>query len=188
MALSDLVAKILDEAKKEVVKIEAETADKIEMMESENETRISKRKAEIENNTEAKKASMLKKVMTLSNMQRRNLLLKTKQKSIETILDNIVQSIVDLPDAKYEEMIAVLFEKSGQIEGAVFHPAKGKENQTINGMKKAKMAYKQGLSLEIKGGFILVSDKIEINNSIESIVKSELRKNLELEIANVLFA
>jgi len=187
MALSDLVAKILDEAKKEVVKIEADTAAQIEAMESENEAKIEERKAEIEKNTEDKKASMTKKVETLGSMQSRNLILQTKQETIEATLEKIVDNIVNLPDAEYEEIIAALFAKSGQIKDAVFKPAKGKENQTINAMKKAKVAYKQGASLEIKGGFVLVSDTMEVDNSIESIIKSELRKEIALELSKVLF-
>ncbi len=187
MALSDLVAKILDEAKKEVVKIEAETADRIEKMESENEQKIADRQLEIEKNTEEKKNSMLKKVKTLGSMQSRNMVLQTKQDAIEATLDKVIDNIVNLPDAEYEAIIAALFEKSGKVEGAVFQPAKGKENQTIAAMKKAKMAYKQGASLEIKGGFVLVSDTMEIDNSIESIIKSELRKEIELEISKALF-
>lgn len=188
MALSDLVAKILDEAKKEVVKIEADTAGRIEALETEGEMRIQKRNAEFEKNIQEKKELMLKKVVTLGNMQRRNLILQTKQEMIETILDKIVDALVNLPNAEYEKMIATLFKKSGQLEGAVFLPAKGKENQTINGMKQTKFAYKQGASQEIKGGFLLVSDKVEIDNSLDSLVKKELRPQLELEIARVLFA
>ncbi len=187
MALSDLVAKILDEAKKEVVKIEADTADRIEAMEGENDQKIVDRNAETRKRTDEKKATMLKKIETLGLMQRRNSILQTKQDSIETVLNNIVESIVNLPDAEYQSIISILFEKSGKVEGAVFHPAKGKENQTISGMKKTKMAYKQGASRDIKGGFVLISDTIEIDNSIESIVKSELRKNIELEVSKILF-
>lgn len=187
MALTDLIAKILDEAKKEVVKTESDTAAQIEKMESENEKRIKERQKEIKTNTQDKKDAMLKKVKTLSNMQRRNLLLQTKQEAIESVLNKVVESVVNLPDNEYEKIIAALFEKSGQVPEAVFHAPKGKENQTINGMKQAKMAYKQGASKDIKGGFILVSDNMEIDNSIESLVKKELRPELELEISKVLF-
>ncbi len=55
-------------------------------------------------------------------------------------------------------------------------------------MKNAKMAYKQGSSIEIKGGFILVSDTQEVDNSIESLVKNELKDKVQLEISKTLFS
>ncbi len=41
---------------------------------------------------------------------------------------------------------------------------------------------------DIRGGFILESDKIEIDNSFESILNNQLRGNLELEVAKTLFS
>lgn len=187
MALSDLIAKILDEAKKEVVKIETDLAEKIESMEAEHKSKVNESQKKLAEDLVSKKALMLKKVQTLGATQKRNLLLKTKQDVAEEVLSELIEKIADLPDADYESLMAALFEASGKIEGAVFHPAKGKENQIINGMKKAKMAYKQGASLEIKGGFILISDKVEIDNSLESLIKKELAPKLEPEISKVLF-
>lgn len=187
MALTDLIAKILNEAKKEVVKIETDLAEKIELMEADYEAKISESQKKIKEDLTSKKAMMLKKVKTLGVTQQRNLLLKTKQDVAEDVLSALIEKIVNLPDAEYENLMAAIFEASGKVEGAIFHPAKGKENQIINGMKKAKMAYKQGASLEIKGGFILVSDKVEIDNSLESLIKQELAPKLEPEISKVLF-
>lgn len=187
MALSDLIAKILNDAKKEVASIETNTAQQIEQIENENELKITNRKKEIANNTAEKKIAMQRKVKILGEMQRRNLILQAKQESIENVLESLVESILNLPEAEYEKIIVALFEKTGQIENAVFHAAKGKENITISGMKKAKMAYKQGASKDIRGGFILISETLEIDNSIESIIKNEFRKELELKISKTLF-
>lgn len=188
MALSDLVAKISTSAKKEVAKIETKTAQEIEQLEADFETNINARKLELEKATIAKKEAMQKKVNSLAKTEKRNLILKAKQAILEEALDLIVTKITHLSEHDYEALLTTLFQKTGNIEGAIFHSPKGKENITISAMKKAKMAYKQGASVDIQGGFILVSKTQEVDNSIESLVKNELKDKIQLEISKTLFS
>lgn len=187
MALSDLIAKILNDAKKDVAQIEADTAKNIENLENEYEQKTQDRKVEIEASTAKRKEAMLKKVKMLGETERRNAILNAKQEVINQVFEQSVEKLMNLPEAEYEKIIVALFEKTGNIQGAVFHSPKGKENITISAMKKAKMAYKQGSSIDIQGGFTLTSDTIDIDNSIENLVKKELRQQIQLELSKTLF-
>ena len=66
--------------------------------------------------------------------------------------------------------------------------AKGKEDSTKKAIAASGKNYSiDDKSINIQGGFILKTEKIEIDNSFETIIKKQLREELEINVHKLLF-
>ena len=119
-------------------------------------------------------------------MDAKNELLKAKRAVINSVFEEAIEKLVK--SDRYEDMITKLIGKSELDGEPEVVPAKGNEDAT----KKALTASGKGFKLaeksaNIRGGFLLRTEKVEMDNSFESIVSKELKDELELEVSKVLF-
>lgn len=187
MALKDILEQIKEETedklntlKKEHDKKMKEIDDKFSALKKEAETGMDEQVK-----TNSKK--ILNKMTTVAKMEAKNKLLKEKRELLDAIFDETLKKLVS--SSGYKRLITGLLKASKlEGEGITVVPAKGKESETKAAVEASGKSYKVSeKSADVKGGFILKSDKIEIDNSFESILNKQLRDDLELEVAKTLF-
>ncbi|MBU1992875.1 MAG: V-type ATP synthase subunit E [Patescibacteria group bacterium] len=187
MALQDILEKIKKEAGVSLKKLEDEHRAKAKKLEEEYERKKKAAAEDMELKVKKNTEKIREKAEILAKMEAKNELLKEKRKVINTVFEEAIEAISK--SSHYEDILAGLLKKC-DLEGdnAEVVPAKGKENETKKALSASGKSYKIAEhATHIKGGFILKGGKMEIDNSFESIIGKELKDELELEIAKVLF-
>jgi len=187
MALSDILDKIKEETDLKMAELNEEYEAKILAFEAEIKEKKEKAKKEMDEQVKVNSKKILNKMETAAMMEAKSKLLKEKRGLLDSIFDEVLDRLISAEN--YKEMIVGLL-KASEIEGdnVLLVPAKGKEEVTASALSASGKPYKMAdKSSHIKGGFILESDKIEINNSFESILNKQLRDDLELDVAKMLF-
>ena len=148
---------------------------------------IAREVAKIKQDIEGKKA--------LLQIEARKGLLTKKQEILETVYQKAVAEIISLPAPLYQEFIEkrlISLLEEGEYEITVATNDKEKITSNFIGNINEKLK-KKGLSLKlvsfsssIKNGFILKQGKIEINASLEELIKAE-RSNLDIKLSKMLF-
>lgn len=195
--LENLTSKILRDAK-------VQSEELVQNAENEKAKIISKRVAEANEiatsgleKAKSEAATRKERIISNAHLQVRNKKLESKGKVISTVFDKAVENLTQLDS----EIVLTYFKNailSMNIEGdeSIIVNEKTKNMITnafvseINAeLSKAGKKGELKLSNEtrdIKGGFILEKNGIEVNNTFEALVNS-LKEDLEYEVANVLF-
>ncbi len=187
MALSDILEKIKEETDAKIKDLNEQFDAKLSTLESEFKEKKEKAKNEMDEQVAKNSKKILNKMETVAKMEAKNKLLKEKRALLDDIFEQALEALIQADD--YQEMIKTLLEKTEiESDDVSVIPAKGKEDETKKALEESGKNYKMAeKSADIKGGFILQSDKIEVNNSFESILHKQLRDDLELDIAKMLF-
>ncbi len=186
MALEDILEKIKKETDEKLAKLEKEFSDKKKKLEEDDEKRRREIDANLNDKIEEKSAKILEKAETLADRESKNKLLEAKRALIEDYLDKAIKQLSE--SANYGDMLAEILKKAN-IEGdAVVIAASGKETVTKEAIKTSGKSYfLSDKSENIQGGLIVKTDKVEINNSFETIIKEQLREDLEIQLHKILF-
>ena len=187
MALSDILDKIKEETEAKIKELNEQYEAKLSALESEFEEKKQKAKAQMDSQVSANSKKIVSKMETLAKMEAKNKLLKEKRALLDEIFNEALNKLSSAEN--YKDMLVALL-KNSNIEGddVLIMPAKGKEEETKAALQASGKPYKLAdKSADIKGGFILKSEKIEIDSSFESILYKQLKDQLELEIAKFLF-
>ena len=186
MALVDILGKIEKDTASKIAELEKSFEEKKKKLEEEHETKQKEIDKDMSQKVEDKSAKILEKAATLAAMEAKNQMLKAKRVVIEEALENAIEELSK--SDKYEDILSNMLKKADIEDNAEVVPAKGKEDST----KKAIAASGKNYSLSdksanIQGGFILKTEKIEIDNSFETIIKKQLREDLEINVHKLLF-
>jgi len=187
MALADILEKINKETLQRIKKLEDEFSAK----KKELEKSYDKKQKEIEENMHVKVEENSKKIIekaeNLAEREAKNRLLEGKRRIIDEALEEAIENLSKSDD--YEKILTDMLEKTPiEDENAVVIPAKGKEDHTKKAIQKSGKKYflseKHG---DFKGGFIIKTDKIEIDNSFETIINDQLKEELAIKLHKTLF-
>lgn len=187
MALSNILEKIKKEAEAKVAELEKEHKAKIDDLEKANKEKQKDIDEEMHKKVEENTKKIIAKAENLAEIERKNELLHAKRQIIEEALENSIEELSKLEN--YEEVITTMLEKA-ELKGdnTVVVPAKGKEEATKTAIQKSgKNYFLSEKSANIAGGFILKTDTIEIDNSFSTIIKEQLREDLEIKLHKLLF-
>lgn len=185
MALTDILEKIDKEAQAQINELVTEFEKKKKELESEAKESQKKAEAEMAAKAEADAARMTETAKLEAEMAAKNQLLRAKREIIDETLKKAVEKLSDSDN--YEEILTEII-KRADIEAAQVIPAEGKEEATRSAIQKSGKGYTLASeSAKIAGGFILKSEKLEIDNSFETIILQELRPDLEIELHKLLF-
>lgn len=187
MALQDILKKIQKETDEKMNKIDAEHKEKLKKIGAEYENKKKAAAEEMDKKVTANVKKIYEKTEILAKMEAKNELLKQKRALIDATFEETIKKLTE--DSGYEGIMTELLKKSPlEGENVEVIPAKGKVDETKKALAKSGKNYKMSEhATHIRGGFILRTKKIEIDNSFESIIKKELKDELELEIAKILF-
>lgn len=187
MALKDILDQIKEETQKKLDEINEEFDKKMQDINEEFERKMAKARAKTDEQVEVNSKKIMNKMTTVAKMEAKNKLLKEKRELIDEIFGEALEKLSE--SKNYKSLIKELLKRSA-IKGddVKLIPAKGKEKETSEALSESGLSYKLAdKSANIKSGFILKSGKIEINNSFDSILNKQLRDELELDIAKILF-
>ncbi len=187
MALQDILEKIEKEAAEKISGLEKDFNEKKKKLEQDYDKKQKEIDHDMHEKVEEKSKKILEKAENLAEREINNHLLEGKRKIIDEALEEAIEALST--SDKYEEMLTSMLEKAGlDEENTVVIPAKGKEDKTKSAIKKSgKNYFLSDKSDDFKGGFILKTDKVEIDNTFETIIKSELREELEIKLHKQMF-
>lgn len=188
MALTDILNSISEKANEHVAVIEAEYEKKRQALKQELEKKLSEKKEAALKRIQyqaTKKESQAS--WELSSAVHTNLL-KKKQTLLNTVFQEAEQQLSNMDDSMYEQFMEQLIKKLPTIaETATIHSAKGKESALKTALNKSGSTYTfSDDSVDTRGGFVVRTADMEIDMTLESIVK-QYQAEHEVEIANTLF-
>lgn len=187
MPLIDILEKINKEAQDRLKQIKKEFDEKKAKLEEENKKKQKMIDEEMHNKIDEKSKKIIEKAENLAEREKKNQLLVAKREIIDKALHEAIEKLSK--SENYEEIITEMLKRTSlESENTVVMPAKGKEEETRNAIKNSEKGYfLSDKSISIKGGFILKTDKIEIDNSFETIINDQLRSALEIKLHKLLF-
>lgn len=182
MALQDILKKIIDEAQQEV--------DQIEINTQEQKKVLGKKSVEIEKTEltalELRTASTLesveKKILAMAHRENSKMNLEMKHTVIKAATTKVWEYLINADEKTYGELISKLFLKLGVSSGKVLTPPKRMEITT----KFAPQGFSVVACKDIKGGFILESGEVRIDNSFRNLVFEEYAEQFMLFFADEL--
>jgi vacuolar-type H+-ATPase subunit E/Vma4 len=188
MALQDILEQIKKENREKLDALQKEYDEKLKKLNEEFKKLEKQTDEEMDEKVALNSKKILNKMTTHAKMEAKNKLLKEKRAFMDEIFDEALNALVSSSD--YENLITQLLKHSSiSGENIKVVPAKGKEEVTKAALDASGKSYEMAdKSADMKGGFILQSEKIEIDNSFESILDKQLRDDLELGVAKTLFA
>lgn len=187
MALQDILEKLEKEAETAIAQLEAEFEEKKKELEKTAAAKLKEVEKNMDTLLEADTEKLREKIRMEAQMEAKNKLLTAKRALLWEILNKAVKQLHAAEN--YEEILVHMLKKTDLEESAEIVPAKGKEQQTKNAIHASGKKYRLSEhSANIAGGFILKTEKIEMDNSFETILLQELKQNLEIEMHKLLFS
>ena len=188
MPLEKIIERIEEESSSEIGKIKKETQDRVsEILKEAREkaTAISEgilRKASFEAQRRRDH------ILTLAHLEARRMVLEEKESLIEEAYRRALAKLKRLGKRPYQELMKKMLLKVASSEpGEVILSKEDKERITPSFLRSINKDLRiSEEEREISGGFILKREKIEINNSFESLLRSK-REELEPHLVRILF-
>lgn len=197
MSLEKIIERIKQDAQAQIAEIKdkaSKEADKI-LQNAKNEADSYKAQALEKAKVQAQQRKQ--RLISSANLEFRKEILAEKQKAIDSAFQEAVNTLVQMKDDEYKQIIKKMLISSVQSgdEEIILSP-RDKTRINENFIKEvnkelAKLGKKGNLKISknnynILGGFVLKKGNIEINNSFETLFKS-FRDELEAEVSKVLF-
>jgi len=197
MSLEKIIERIKRDAQAQIAEIKdkaSKEADKI-LQNAKNEA--DSYKAQALENAKVQAQQHKQRLISSANLEFRKDILAEKQKAIDSAFQEAVNTLVQMNDDEYKQIIKKMLISSVQTgdEEIILSP-RDKTRISENFLKEinkelAKSGKKGNLKISkntynILGGFVLKKGNIEINNSFEALFKS-FRDELELEVSKILF-
>lgn len=188
MPLHDILEQIKKQAEDEIAKLDEACEQALAAIKDEYSKQRDIKRAEMEVKVKGNAAKIKERTEAFARIETRNHLLSAKRKILEKVFEKSLKALLESPD--YETIVvALLKEAAHSFESGTVIPAKGKEKDLENALKKAGSPFKMSeQSAPIQGGFLLESGNVEGNFSFDSILKKELWEGLELKLNQLLFA
>ncbi|MBD3329947.1 hypothetical protein GF354_00280 [Candidatus Peregrinibacteria bacterium] len=187
MAINDILEKIEKESAEKISKLKEEFEAKKEALREEYAHKQKALDKDLHERIEEKSAKLLEKAASLAERESKNQMLEAKRTVIEDALSKAVDALAK--SGNYEAILTEILNKIDlKGENIVVIPAKGKESQTATAIKASGKSYMLSeTAADIKGGVIIKTSRVEIDNSFETIIYSFLRDELEIKINKLLF-
>lgn len=187
MAISDIVNTILSEGQKEIDQIQEDLKKDMAAKEGELKAELKSEKEKLQLKKEQKKSELKRRMDLLGKMEQRDKLLKEKQKLLTKVFDKALENVSQIPDSEYEKLLEALISKL-TVESGNIVPAQGKTASTKAVIKKLNKNFTILKEGAFKGGFIIQTDKLEINNCFDELLIAKLKPLIEPKIARILFS
>jgi len=186
MPLSHIQETIKREAEKRIQEIEAQAQKQV----SEIEAQISIEKENLIKSVEQKAQSKIKNLKeqskTALEVQERNAILQRKQELLLESQKNVLDALQKLQGIEYEKIISNLLKKVELKDSAEMIVPAGTESESKKALSASGKKFVIKVDSKLKGGFVIKTKSIEINNSFEDIVK-QIFEEKEMKIVNLLF-
>ncbi len=194
--IEKLREKIIKDSQVQAMSIEQESQQYADKVLAAGEVELSRRAERFEKELETEATKLEKRIADQREMENRDYLLKRKQAIIEGIFEQTLERLRAFSGEVYEEwLIKVLVEAEIEDEAEVLFSEKDRilgervlekvreERQKIG--KKANLFIADEEAL-IAGGFILKTQRYEMDQSFEALLKA-LRGTVEKDLVEILF-
>ena len=193
-SISNLTSKILRDAEERKESILASAEEEKNKILSKKVAKAKEIENEIIHKAEVEAKSRKERILSSASLKVRNNKLCAKQEVIKEVFDKSIDVLSSITGDDFLRFIKHTILSLGEIgEQNLILNKEGLEvvdltfiydlNQALGEKGNIKLSPNAG---NFKGGFILESNGIEINNTYEALVSS-LKDELELEVASVLF-
>jgi len=198
MAIDRITSKIKADADAEAKQIELEADRSIEVLNIETAKRVTRIEQEAGDDAAGAARDQKIRMISRARAEMRTKLLEEKQKLINQVFQQALESVVALDDDQYAALMKKLLleaVETGDEEVIIAEPdGKRKWTEILAGANDelARRGLKGHLVLSderrsMAGGFVLRKGKKEINCNVSYLLKS-LREDLESEVVEVLFS
>lgn len=187
MAINNILEEIKKQAEQSIAELDAERDKMIEKITQDYAQKRTTTKEEMNAKVKDNSAKVKSRAETFAKMETRNNMLRAKREILMQVFEKTVTAL--LTSDKYVNILVSLLKKAATefSEGTII-PAQGKEAETKSALEKSGTPFKLAThSVAIKGGFLLESEKVEVNFAFDSILAKELWDQLELELNKLLF-
>ncbi len=192
-----IIQRILDDANARAESIKADARDKAKAVENEAREKASRKEEQILDQAKKDAEEQKRRIIGVAQLEARKDLLAAKQEMIGKAFEAALEQLLNLDDRAYFSMIHdMLLEYVETGTETVMFSAGDLERIPDNFWQEINQALvKQGKKGELKlsdeprdirGGFVLQAEGVEINCSFESLLEMK-RDELEPEVAAVLF-
>ncbi len=188
--LEKLTQSILDEAKNYAAGIVSDAEKECAQIKKDSDDRCARIKHTASEENDKKEAQLKEASVSAAALIKKQELLRTKRKVIDSVTDKVKQRLYSLDNEKYFEILLRLAKKNAHAgeKGQMLLNA-GDKTRLTTGFEKDIAAL--GLSLsekdaQIKGGFILKYGGIEENCSFDAVLDSASDTVTDI-VANELF-
>ncbi len=192
-----IVRRIMDDAETQAESIRKEAAEKAEAVKAEARKKAERREEHIIEQSKKEAEEQKRLIIGVAQLEARKEMLAAKQELISEAFDKTLEELVTLDDEKYLSIIKKLLLNLAEkgTESVYCSAADLKRipdsfwqevNQELAGQGKKGELTPSPEPREIKGGFVLQADGMEINCSFEALLAMK-RDELEPEVAAVLF-
>ncbi len=192
-----ITRRVLDDAHARAESIKADAAKKAEAVESEARQKAARKKEQIIEQARKEADEQKRRIIGIAQLEARKELLAAKQELIGEVFNKALDQILELDDGSYFDIIRrmlLAYVETGRE--TVYCSARDLSRFTDKFWQDVNTSLReQGKKGELKvseeprdirGGFILEAEGIEINCSFESLLEMG-RDELEPEVAAVLF-
>lgn len=192
-----LEQKIIDDAKERASQIITNAREQADGVLQEAQHRIESEKQNLLKIAQKNADEEYDRAVAMGKMEIRKNVLAQKQSILDEVLNRSFEKIINLPVNEYLDFLCRLAKdliKTGDEEIILSENDKeriGKQFVEILN-KQALIENRRGAiklsdeSRQMAGGFILRSGNVEINYSIEDVLKAK-KSEIEIEVANILF-
>lgn len=193
-SVNNLTSKILKDAEERKESILASAEEEKNKILSKKIAKAKELEKEIIQKAELEAKSKKERILSSASLKVRNNKLSAKQEVIKEVFENSIDMLATITGDDFLRFIKKSILSLGEIgEQTLILNKAGMEvvdltfiydlNQSLGDKGNIKLSPNTG---DFKGGFILESNGIEINNTYEALVSS-LKDELEFEVARVLF-
>lgn len=188
MSLEKIIESIDEEFSLEIDKIKKETQDRVSETLKEARGKAASIKEEILKAASFEAQRRRDRILTTANLEARRVILKEKECLIEEAYGKALVKLKKLGKKSYQDIIKKMLLKIAKTgSGEIIISKEDRKRITPSFIKSINKELKilkeeRGIS----GGFILKREKIEVNNSFESLFRSK-REELELRLVRILF-
>lgn len=198
MAVEDIVKKIIKEAEEKAQSVMDEYKTEADKIKKEKKEWLKAFEDQEKEKIEQDADDHNKRLIQMAELEMRKDILDLKQKLITDVFLKVEDKILSMPKDDYQKLIENMIIKyihTGDEEILISEHDKDRITSDfidkINKKLKDKLKEEGKLKLSkeyanIKAGFLLKSDKIQYNSSLESMLR-ELREQSESEIVKKLF-
>lgn len=188
MPLEKIIERIDEEFSLEIGKIKKETQERVSEILKDAKGKAASIKEEILRAASFEAQRRRDHILTMANLEARRTVLQEKECLIEEAYRKALAKLRRLGKRPYQELIKKMLLKVAKSEpGEVIISKEDKKRITPSFLKSINKDLKISKEdREISGGFILKREKIEVNNSFESLFRSK-REELELRLVRILF-
>ncbi len=180
--LDKMKSQILEDANRLAEEKIAQANAQAEEMNAKAKAEIEEAKQKMNHKSEAAVKNYRERIASSCDMQRKKAVLKAKQEVIAEVLQKAYETVVELPEAEYFNMLTNLLKSYVQSgEGVIYFSEKDKKRVPKSFEEEAqKIAASKGGTLifadeakQIDGGFVLVYGGIEENCTIQAMFESK---------------